>query len=74
LRMAVQWAHIHDGIRAIPITASFGVACGFPHDYEALIQAADAALYRAKDNGRNCVIATEVEPAEKSELAEEQHG
>ena len=74
LRMAVQWAHIHDGIRAIPITASFGVACGFPHDYEALIQAADSALYRAKDNGRNCVIATEVEPAEKSELAEEQHG
>jgi diguanylate cyclase (GGDEF)-like protein len=68
LRMAVQWAHIHDGKRAIPITASFGVACGFPSSYEALIQAADAALYRAKDNGRNCVIATEIALTEISEL------
>jgi diguanylate cyclase (GGDEF)-like protein len=67
LRMAVQWAHIHDGHRAIPVTASFGVACGFPSDYEALIHAADAALYRAKDNGRNCVMVTEVKPAETSE-------
>jgi diguanylate cyclase (GGDEF)-like protein len=74
LRVAVQWAHIHDGHRAIPVTASFGVACGFPSHYEALIQAADVALYRAKDNGRNCVIATEIEPAEKSALAKEQQG
>jgi len=72
LRVAVQWAHIHDGHRAIPVTASFGVACGFPSHYEGLIQAADVALYRAKDNGRNCVIATEIAPAERSELAEEQ--
>jgi predicted signal transduction protein with EAL and GGDEF domain len=50
------------------------VACGFPSHYEALIQAADVALYRAKDNGRNCVIATEIEPAEKSALAKEQQG
>jgi hypothetical protein len=28
--MAVQAAHIHDGAAAIPITASFGVASGFP--------------------------------------------
>jgi diguanylate cyclase (GGDEF)-like protein len=63
LRMAVQWARIHDGLRAIPVTASFGVACGFPSQYETLIQAADAALYRAKDNGRNCVIVTEIDPA-----------
>jgi len=28
------------------------------------------ALYRAKGNGRNCVIATEIQPAEISEGAE----
>jgi diguanylate cyclase (GGDEF)-like protein len=62
MRIAVQAAHIHDGERVIPITASFGVAAGFPSQYEILIQTADEALYRAKDNGRNCVIATEIEP------------
>ena len=67
LRMAVQSAHIHDGVRTIPVTASFGVASGFANHSEALIQAVDAALYRAKDNGRNCVIATEIQPAEISE-------
>jgi diguanylate cyclase (GGDEF)-like protein len=67
LRMSVQGAYIHDGARQIPVTASFGVACGFPSDYESLIHTADAALYRAKDNGRNCVIATEVVPVENAE-------
>jgi diguanylate cyclase (GGDEF)-like protein len=70
LRMAVQWAHIHDGQRKIPVTASFGVACGFLSDYEALIHAADATLYRAKDRGRNCVMVTEVAPAENTEETE----
>jgi diguanylate cyclase (GGDEF)-like protein len=60
LRSAVQAACIHDGERAIPITASFGVASGFPADYEVLIRTADVALYRAKDNGRNCAIAIEI--------------
>jgi diguanylate cyclase (GGDEF)-like protein len=70
LRMAVQWAHIHDGTRAIPVTASFGVATGFSLHPETLVQAADAALYRAKDNGRNCVISTEIEPGEEPEMLE----
>jgi diguanylate cyclase (GGDEF)-like protein len=67
LRMAVQAAVIHDGERTIPITASFGVASGFPPSFETLIQAADAALYRAKDNGRNCVIAAEINLGESME-------
>jgi diguanylate cyclase (GGDEF)-like protein len=67
LRLAVQEAYIHDGQRVIPITASFGVASGFPTEYEPLIHAVDAALYRAKDNGRNCVIATEIESGESAE-------
>jgi PleD family two-component response regulator len=56
----VEAAHIPNGDTEIPITASFGVASGYSSDYEALIQAADVALYRAKDNGRNCVVATEI--------------
>ena len=42
---------------ALHITASFGVAVALPAevDSHALISRADAALYRAKDQGRNCV-------------------
>jgi diguanylate cyclase (GGDEF)-like protein len=63
-RMAVQTARIFDGETTIQVTASFGVASGFPSDFEAMIHAADTALYRAKNNGRNCVVATEIEPLE----------
>jgi diguanylate cyclase (GGDEF)-like protein len=59
-RMAVEAAHIPNGDTDIPVTASFGVASGYASDYETLIQAADVALYRAKANGRNCVVATEI--------------
>ncbi len=69
LRKAVEKASIYNGVRAIPVTASFGVASGFPATCEALIRAADLALYRAKDNGRNCVIAVEVKPAGSAEEA-----
>jgi diguanylate cyclase (GGDEF)-like protein len=69
LRSAVQAACIHDGERAIPITASFGVASGFPANYEVLIRTADVALYRAKDNGRNCAIAIEIAMKENAEDA-----
>jgi len=61
-RMAVQTARIQHGETAIHVTASFGVASGFPTGSEEMIYAADTALYRAKDNKRNCVMATEIEP------------
>jgi len=71
LRLALQAAAINDGKRTIPITASFGVASGFTRDYEVLIQVADAALYRAKGNGRNCIVAAEIAPSAGTEKPEE---
>jgi diguanylate cyclase (GGDEF)-like protein len=68
LRMAVQAARIMDGELALQVTASFGVASGYPSDHEAMIQAADAALHKAKKSGRNCVMATESEAREMDGL------
>jgi diguanylate cyclase (GGDEF)-like protein len=62
LRVAVQVTHIQSADTNIKITASFGVASGFAADHETLLHEADAALYRAKNNGRNCVVATELKP------------
>lgn len=45
--------------RPIRITASMGVATQMPdssEDYEALVERADHALYKAKHQGRNCVV------------------
>ena len=48
----IQWKN-----ETIPITASLGVSVALPSeiDANALIGRADAALYLAKDQGRNCV-------------------
>ena len=52
-RLAVQ-----EGAHAIPVTASFGVAGSGEdgHDAERLFKAADAAVYRAKREGRDRVV------------------
>jgi diguanylate cyclase (GGDEF)-like protein len=49
---------------SLSITASFGVSVAMPAeiDAQAIIGRADAALYRAKDQGRNCVRLS-LEPA-----------
>jgi diguanylate cyclase (GGDEF)-like protein len=50
--MTIAWKN-----ETVKITASFGVTVALPSevDSEAIITRADAALYRAKDQGRNCV-------------------
>jgi diguanylate cyclase (GGDEF)-like protein len=62
LRVAVQTARILDGETLLQITASLGVASLLPshHSTDSLLRAADVALYRAKGNGRNCVVQAEM--------------
>jgi diguanylate cyclase len=65
LRTAVQSARVMDGETMLHVTASFGVASSFPSQYgaETVIRAVDAALYRAKSSGRNCVIQAQMDLA-----------
>jgi diguanylate cyclase (GGDEF)-like protein len=62
LRLGVQELKIeHDGRSIGPITLSIGIAL-FPDHGEsgqAVLQAADAAMYQAKQAGRNCIVAME---------------
>ena len=58
LRHAVEDHEVHDKGKSLRVTISVGVAT-FPHeaihDSRKLIECADKALYRAKENGRNRV-------------------
>ena len=49
---------------ALRVTASFGVACGYRGEagWPQLVERADAALYRAKADGRNCVRSAPMAP------------
>jgi len=60
MRATVEATRLGEGDKTFSVTASFGVAAGYPTNYEEMIQLADAALYRAKNAGRNCVMATEI--------------
>jgi diguanylate cyclase (GGDEF)-like protein len=64
IRLSVQDHEIlaPDG-RRIPVTASFGVADG-TQSWPDLIARADAALYRAKGHGRNCVRHDQAAPVD----------
>jgi|SRR5579864_861868 len=58
MRRAMEAAPVRTSAGDIPITASFGVAsCDGtgPIDFTSLLRLADAALYRAKNLGGNCV-------------------
>jgi diguanylate cyclase (GGDEF)-like protein len=65
MRKAVAVATSGGEGHGIPMTVSIGVACGSPNaSIDTLIARADAALYRAKANGRNRVeLADEAAPA-----------
>ena len=57
LRRELAKTPVNWGNETVPITASFGLAFAQPNEIDpaALVGRADAALYRAKHDGRNCV-------------------
>lgn len=61
IRTAIEGLRVPYGTETLTLTASIGVAIVGPRDSDPAItlQAADAALYRAKDRGRNTVVMAE---------------
>lgn len=63
LRIAIEELQFTGEIRDLKITASIGVSC-YPgakiENIDQLLQAADHALYQAKENGRNQVVCMEL--------------
>lgn len=59
LRAAVADSNLELNSSAVRLTVSIGVTvCGNPHDIEAAMHRADAAMYRAKEQGRNRVVSS----------------
>lgn len=71
MRRAIESMVIMEGADRIEVTISLGVAAGYPSHYDTMVQTADSSLYEAKNNGRNRVVATEIEnpKALKSKIA-----
>jgi len=64
LKLTIEHSVIKTAEAQFSITASIGVASC--HDsLEALLKAADNAMYKAKHSGRNCVICDESKPAQR---------
>lgn len=62
MRKTIKQFHVeHDGQTLEPVTISLGVASLPLHGstIDAVLKAADAALYRAKRSGRDCTVAAE---------------